>query len=148
MAAEHSDSAPAGTCFVASDHVAFGPTASGLAVSGLAASDPAASGLAASGLAASGLAAPGLAASGLQNTPNNTSAAPPDAPAALAGRSPAAAAPTTRDTAMKVDQASKKRTAGDRPEQFQSELELPPTKSPFNLSQDKEREKQGNHPYG
>jgi hypothetical protein len=47
-----------------------------------------------------------------------------------------------------VDQASTKRTAGDKPEQFQSALELPPAKSSFNLSQDKEREIQGNHPYG
>jgi hypothetical protein len=49
---------------------------------------------------------------------------------------------------MEADRAQSKRTAGDRPEQFQSALELPPSKSSYNLSQDKESKIQGNHPYG
>jgi hypothetical protein len=58
------------------------------------------------------------------------------------------AATGTQDTTKRVGQVSTKRTAGDRPEQFQSALELPPAKSSFNRSQDQEQEKQGNHPYG
>jgi hypothetical protein len=59
-----------------------------------------------------------------------------------------AAPQAPRGTAMEAHRAAAKRTVGDRQEQFQSALELPPAKSAFKLSQDKKGEKQGNHPYG
>ena len=124
------------------------PTVAEAATDVLAATGLAADGLAVAGLTATGLTATGLAATGPLDTMNNNVTSLSDAPATHGGRPPAAATPTTQDTATRADQTSMKRTAGDRPEQFQSALELPPAKSSFNLSQDKEREKQGNHPYG
>jgi hypothetical protein len=137
----------AATGLAATGLAALGLAATGLTATGLAATGLAATGLAATGLAATGLAATGLAATGLAATD------PPDASmhmaldeAALAWR-PAAAQPP-HGTAMEAYRASAKRTVGDRQEQFQSALELPPAKSAFNLSQEKEDKKQGNHPYG
>jgi hypothetical protein len=49
---------------------------------------------------------------------------------------------------MEVDTVPPKRTLGDRPEQFQSSLEPPPAKSSYNKSQDKDKQLQGNDPYG
>jgi hypothetical protein len=47
-----------------------------------------------------------------------------------------------------VPKTATNRDRGDRADEFQSTLELPPAKTPFNLSQQKQDKKQGNHPYG